>query len=78
MNINFVIFSFEWIVYLNAFIVTSLLPEQSDSNVTASECRRIFAFDISYWFLWIAVIIRTIITSLMNVRFSRDLSKTNR
>ena len=36
------------------------------------------AFDVSYWFLWIAFIVRTAITSYMNVKFSRELEQTNR
>ena len=41
-------------------------------------CRVILAFEIVYWIVWGTLIARTMITSYMNVKFSRDLRKTNR
>ena len=35
------------------------------------------AFDICYWFLWVTLIVRTSLTSYMNIKFSRDLKKAN-
>ena len=45
--------------------------------MTVSLCRFYIAINVSYWLNWLSLILRTEITSYMNVKFSRELSKTN-
>ena len=80
MRMNLATFIFEWLVYLNVFVVATQVSDSSgnDDYIHVSDCRITVTFEILYWFLWVALILRTCITSYMNVKFSRDLSKTNR
>ena len=36
------------------------------------------SFDVNYCLVWVALITRTALTSYMNVKFSRELTETNR
>ena len=77
MNWNFCLFAFESLIYLIVFILATQVSN-SNGDKDTSECRVIVSFDVSYWFLWLALISRTAITSYMNVKFSQELRKTNR
>ena len=82
MNINLLSFSFEFIIYLVVLIMAVQISSdegatQGGDSTSVKQCRSIMAFDVCYWFVWFSLIVRTSITSYMNIKFSRDLQKTN-
>ena len=78
LNINLMTFSGEWIVFGILFALAGASRNsKDDEEFSTYDCRVLLAFDFFYWMLWMTFLIRTIITSYMNVKFSRSLNQTN-
>ena len=78
MNLNLYTFALEVVTFGAIFVLAIMLPYYMNGADTNSQCRMILTFDVVYWFIWVTLITRTCVTSYMNVKFSRDLRKTNR
>ncbi len=78
MNINLISFAGESLIYLIVFVMSVYYQDVLSMETDTYSCRIITGFDVSYYGLWMTLIARTIITSYMNVKFSRELVDTNR
>ena len=52
--------------------------ETAHNNISSAGCRFHLAFDVLYQLLIALFVVRTCITSYMNVKFSRELATANR
>ena len=78
LNTNLMTFSGEWIVFGILFALAGASRNsKDDEEFSTYDCRVLLAFDFFYWMLWMTFLIRTVITSYMNVKFSRSLNQTN-
>ena len=78
MNVNLISFAGESVVYLIVFVMSFYYQKAAETEICSYACRIIVGFDASYYGLWLTLITRTILTSYMNVKFSRELEDTNR
>jgi hypothetical protein len=78
LNLNLISFAFEALVFAVLGVLAFFDDRaKEDSDFTTRECRFIMSFDIAYYFLWVAFLMRTLITTYMNTKFSCSIQKTN-
>ena len=77
LNITFLTFALEGFTYGSVFML-AILKNRATSSEKVAYCRISLAFDVVYWLLWGVLLTRTMLTSYLNVKFSRDLEESNK
>ena len=74
LNLKLITFGCECVVF-GALFTLSIFNDATnyEDKYTSSECKINIAFVVVYWMLWVTFLYKTVLTSYMNVKFSRSL-----
>ena len=80
MNVILVAYFITFVLYLTNSIMPVFINIDTSPQhyIDQEECQMYITFDTVYFMVWLPDTIRTCISCYMNVKFSRDLDKTNR
>ena len=77
LNLNMFIFAFETLMSCSLFTLAVLSEVLDSENDKVVDCRIKTALSFMYLLEWVALMARILMTSYMNIKFSRSLQQTN-